>query len=83
MVAKNRCGTSYYGGQNVYPLREEAARSIAPTWQWGALMSGINTSLKDALSQLGKGSDSPQEALKEARRDTVQGRRGRRLEVTG
>ncbi|MFJ9456433.1 ABC transporter substrate-binding protein [Kitasatospora sp. NPDC101447] len=54
-VAKAAFDTGFYGGQDVYALYADAARSIRTTWTWGPTMGATNNSLKDSFAKLTSG----------------------------
>ncbi|MER7757343.1 sugar ABC transporter substrate-binding protein [Kitasatospora sp. NPDC097643] len=54
-TAKAAFKTDFYGGQDIYAVFTDAARTILPNWQWGPVMSVTNNSMKDAFGKLGNG----------------------------
>ncbi|MFC8759912.1 ABC transporter substrate-binding protein [Streptomyces sp. NPDC057193] len=54
-VAKAAFDTDFYGGQDIYSVFVDAAKSIKPTWQWGPVMGVTNNELKNAFGKLGQG----------------------------
>jgi multiple sugar transport system substrate-binding protein len=45
----------FYGGQDIYGLFADAAKSIKPDWQWGPAMGATNTALADNFGKLAQG----------------------------
>lgn len=39
----------FFGGQKVGPVFAQAASQVDPSWQWGPVMTSLNTQLQDAL----------------------------------
>ncbi|MFB7615795.1 ABC transporter substrate-binding protein [Kitasatospora sp. NPDC056181] len=69
-VAKAAFKADFYGGQDIYAVYSDAARSIRPNWQWGPVMGATNTSLKDSFGRLPQ-SGSVQGALDAAQQATL------------
>ncbi|MBP0455200.1 sugar ABC transporter substrate-binding protein [Kitasatospora sp. RG8] len=61
-VAKAAFNTDFYGGQDVYALFGDAAKSVKPSWTWGPTMGATNTSLKDGFARLTAGGSLAQSA---------------------
>lgn len=40
---------SFFGGQKVGPVYAKAAGEVDPSWQWGPVMTDLNTNFQDAL----------------------------------
>ncbi|MFJ4189208.1 ABC transporter substrate-binding protein [Kitasatospora sp. NPDC089509] len=51
-TAKAAFNTDFYGGQDVYALYADAAKSIRTDWTWGPTMGATNNSLKDSFAKL-------------------------------
>jgi len=81
-VAKEAFKTDFYGGQDIYSIFVDAAKSIKPNWTWGPAMSATNGSLKDSLSKIGQGGSLPA-AVDTAQNSTVSELRNRGLKVAG
>ncbi|MBV2155680.1 ABC transporter substrate-binding protein [Kitasatospora sp. SUK 42] len=81
-VAQQAFKADFYGGQDVYALYLDAARSIRPNWQWGPAMGATNTSLKDAFGRLPQGGGIPA-ALDGAQQATLAELKNRGLKVKG
>ncbi|HVK26222.1 MAG TPA: sugar ABC transporter substrate-binding protein [Actinokineospora sp.] len=71
---------AFFGGQNVYDVFAESAKTVKPGWTWGPGMLSTFSTLKDGLGQLTSGrklSDS----ITAANRSTVDELRKRGLNV--
>ncbi|WP_457032892.1 ABC transporter substrate-binding protein [Kitasatospora sp. P5_F3] len=79
-VAKAAFDTAFYGGQDIYTIYQDAAKSIKPNWSWGPAMGATNTSLKDAFGKLGSGGTIGQ-AADGAQKATVAELKNRGLKV--
>ncbi|WP_128985093.1 ABC transporter substrate-binding protein [Streptomyces roseicoloratus] len=82
-VAKSSFDASYYGGQDIYALFEEAGASINGTWAWGPSTGTTNTTIKDQFGRLGKGGPSIADAVKAGHDATVAELTRRGLKVEG
>ncbi|GAA3547620.1 sugar ABC transporter substrate-binding protein [Kribbella ginsengisoli] len=54
-TARSAFKVDFYGGQDIYGLFTEAAKSIRPDWQWGPAMGTTNTALADSFGKLAQG----------------------------
>ncbi|MEV7184593.1 sugar ABC transporter substrate-binding protein [Kitasatospora sp. NPDC093102] len=79
-VAQGAFKTDFYGGQDVYAIYADAAKSIKPGWQWGPAMGATNTSLKDAFGKLTQGG-TIQSAVDAAQQATVAELKNRGIKV--
>ncbi|MFI2735159.1 ABC transporter substrate-binding protein [Streptomyces sp. NPDC018711] len=79
-VAKAAFNTDFYGGQDIYSVFTDAAKSIKPTWQWGPVMGVTNNELKNAFGKLGQGG-TIQAGVDAAQKGTVAEIQNRGLKV--
>lgn len=79
-VAKEAFKADFYGGQDIYAVYADAAKSIKPNWQWGPAMGATNTSLKDSFGKLTQGG-TVQGALDAAQQATLGELKNRGLKV--
>lgn len=79
-VAEEAFKSDFYGGQDVYALYTDAAKSIKPNWQWGPTMNATNNALKDAFGKLTQGG-TVQAALDAAQQSTQAELKNRGLKV--
>ncbi|MEU3573536.1 sugar ABC transporter substrate-binding protein [Kitasatospora sp. NPDC036755] len=79
-VAQAAFKTDFYGGQDVYAIYGDAAKSIKPGWQWGPAMGATNNSLKDAFGKLTQGG-TVQSAVDAAQQATVAELKNRGIKV--
>ncbi|MFJ8042477.1 ABC transporter substrate-binding protein [Kitasatospora sp. NPDC096147] len=79
-VAKAAFDTGFYGGQDIYAIYQDAAKSIKPNWSWGPAMGTTNTSLKDSFGKLTGGTTLGQ-AVDTAQKATVAELKNRGLKV--
>ncbi|MER8101577.1 sugar ABC transporter substrate-binding protein [Kitasatospora sp. NPDC094016] len=79
-VAEEAFKADFYGGQDVYALYSDAAKSIKPNWQWGPTMNATNNALKDAFGKLTQGG-TVQAALDAAQQSTLAELKNRGLKV--
>ncbi|MFF3607732.1 extracellular solute-binding protein [Streptomyces sp. NPDC002463] len=79
-VAKAAFNTDFYGGQDIYSVFTDAAKSIEPDWQWGPVMGVTNNELKDAFGKLGQGG-TIEAGVDAAQKGTVAGIENRGLKV--
>ncbi|MFD0372812.1 ABC transporter substrate-binding protein [Streptomyces sp. NPDC127114] len=82
-VAKSVFDASYYGGQDIYALFEEAGASIDDNWAWGPTTGTTNTTIKDQFGKLGKGGPTITDAVKAGHDATVAELTKRGLKVEG
>lgn len=54
-TAKSAFKVDFYGGQDIYAVFVEAAKSIQGNWTWGPVMGTTNTSLADGFGKLSQG----------------------------
>ena len=54
-TAKAAFNVDFYGGQDIYSLFVDAAKSIQPGWTWGPAMGTTNSSLADGFGKLSQG----------------------------
>ncbi|MFG2694368.1 ABC transporter substrate-binding protein [Kitasatospora sp. NPDC048407] len=81
-VAKAAFKTEFYGGQDIYAIYQDAAKSIKPNWAWGPSMGATNSSMKDAFGKLGQGTTVPS-AVDAAQQATLAELKNRGLKVAG
>ncbi|MFG2820501.1 ABC transporter substrate-binding protein [Kitasatospora sp. NPDC048365] len=81
-VAKAAFKTDFYGGQDIYSVYVDAAKSIKPNWTWGPAMSATNGSLKDSFGKLAQGG-TVSGAVDTAQQATVAEMKNRGLKVNG
>ncbi|PZF86244.1 ABC transporter substrate-binding protein [Jiangella anatolica] len=55
-VAKDVFDTSFFGGQDIYAVAEQAAAAIPAEWTWGPAQSTMDTAFRDAIAQVKAGS---------------------------
>ncbi|MFD7979725.1 ABC transporter substrate-binding protein [Streptomyces sp. NPDC059071] len=82
-VAKSVFDASYYGGQDIYALFEEAGASIDDNWAWGPTTGTTNTTIKDQFGKLRKGGPTITDAVKAGHDATVAELTKRGLKVEG
>ncbi|MFJ7064457.1 ABC transporter substrate-binding protein [Streptomyces sp. NPDC101115] len=82
-VARSVFDASYYGGQDIYALFEEAGTSIDGNWAWGPTTGTTNTTIKDQFGKLGKGGPTIADAVKAGHDATVAELTKRGLKVEG
>ncbi|MFF6773873.1 ABC transporter substrate-binding protein [Streptomyces sp. NPDC012637] len=82
-VARSVFDASYYGGQDIYALFEEAGTSIDGDWAWGPATGTTNTTIKDQFGKLGKGGPTITDAVKAGHDATVAELTKRGLKVEG
>ncbi|MFJ4873165.1 ABC transporter substrate-binding protein [Streptomyces sp. NPDC088757] len=80
-VAKEAFDTQFYGGQDIYGLYAEAAKSIKPGWTWGPAMGVTNGSLKDSFGKVAGKTGTIGEALTVAQQATLDEFENRGLKV--
>ncbi|WP_328296516.1 sugar ABC transporter substrate-binding protein [Streptomyces sp. NBC_00435] len=80
-VAKEAFDTAFYGGQDIYGVFTEAAKSIKPGWAWGPAMGVTNGSLRDSFGKVTARTGTIADALATAQQDTVDEFRIRGLKV--
>ncbi|MFG3346799.1 ABC transporter substrate-binding protein [Streptomyces sp. NPDC048018] len=81
-VAKSVFDASYYGGQDIYALFEEAGASIDGKWAWGPTTGTTNTTIKDHFGKITRGGPGITDAIKAGHDATVAelGKRGLKVE---
>ncbi|MDT9688677.1 sugar ABC transporter substrate-binding protein [Streptomyces sp. P9(2023)] len=82
-VAKQAFDASYYGGQDIYALFEEAGASINPNWAWGPTTGTTNTAIKDQFGKIAKGGPTIVDAVRTGHDATVAELTKRGLKVEG
>ncbi|MFI8827418.1 ABC transporter substrate-binding protein [Streptomyces sp. NPDC053431] len=82
-VAKSVFDASYYGGQDIYALFEEAGASIDENWAWGPTTGTTNTTIKDQFGRIAKGGPGITDAIKAGHDATVAELTKRGLKVEG
>ncbi|MEV4612734.1 sugar ABC transporter substrate-binding protein [Kitasatospora sp. NPDC049258] len=83
-VARAAFTTDFYGGQDVYAVYADAAKSIRPDWTWGPVMGATNNALKDSFGKLAaQGGGSVPQSLDAAQQATLAELKNRGLKVTG
>ncbi|MGW4896925.1 ABC transporter substrate-binding protein [Kitasatospora sp. NPDC004240] len=80
-VAKQAFNTDFYGGQDVYAVYTDAAKSIKQGWGWGPAMGVTNGSLKDSFGKVAGRSGTIDEALTAAQQATLAEFKNRGLKV--
>ncbi|MFB6836970.1 ABC transporter substrate-binding protein [Streptomyces sp. NPDC056361] len=80
-VAKEAFNTDFYGGQDIYSVYTDAAKSIKPGWTWGPAMGVTNGSLKDSFGKVAGKTGTIGEALTTAQQDTLDEFKNRGLKV--
>ncbi|MFF2040831.1 ABC transporter substrate-binding protein [Kitasatospora sp. NPDC058170] len=80
-VAKQAFNTDFYGGQDLYTVFSDAAKSIRPGWTWGPVMGVTNGSLKDAFGKVAGKSGTIDDALSGAQQATLAEFKNRGLKV--
>ncbi|WP_405851644.1 sugar ABC transporter substrate-binding protein [Streptomyces sp. NBC_00090] len=70
-VAKQAFNTDFYGGQDIYSVYTDAAKSIRPGWAWGPAMGVTNGSLKDSFGKVAGKTGTIDDALTTAQRNTL------------
>jgi multiple sugar transport system substrate-binding protein len=78
--AKAAFKTDFYGGQDIYSVFVDAAKSIKPNWQWGPAMTLTNTTIKDNFAKLTQGG-TVQQAVDAGQQATVDELKHRGLKV--
>ncbi|MEV5968750.1 sugar ABC transporter substrate-binding protein [Streptomyces sp. NPDC051921] len=82
-VAKSVFDASYYGGQDIYALFEEAGASIDKSWAWGPTTGTTNTAIKDQFGKIAKGGPGISDAIRAGHDATVAELTKRGLKVEG
>jgi multiple sugar transport system substrate-binding protein len=80
-TAKAAFNTDFYGGQDIYSVFIDSAKSIKPNWQWGPAMSVTNSAMSDALGKVSQGG-TIQSAVDGAQQATVSALKNRGLRVS-
>ncbi|MFC9328902.1 ABC transporter substrate-binding protein [Kitasatospora sp. NPDC057015] len=80
-VAKQAFNTDFYGGQDLYAVFSDAARSIKQDWTWGPVMGVTNNSLKDSFGKVAGKTGTIDEALTAAQQATLAELKNRGLKV--
>ncbi|MFG2846992.1 ABC transporter substrate-binding protein [Kitasatospora sp. NPDC048296] len=78
--AKAAFNTDFYGGQDIYSVFIDAAKSIKSDWQWGPAMSVTNSAMADVFGKLGQGG-TVQQGIDAAQQGTVAAMKNRGLKV--
>ncbi|MFE6100626.1 ABC transporter substrate-binding protein [Streptomyces laurentii] len=82
-VAKAAFDASYYGGEDIYALFEQAGASIGKNWAWGPSTGTTNTTIKDEFGKIAKGGPTIADAVKAGHDATVAELTKRGLKVEG
>jgi len=82
-VAKQVFDASYFGGQDIYALFEQAGASIDAHWAWGPTTGTTNTTIKDHFGKITKGGPGIADAVEAGHRATVAELTRRGLKVEG
>ncbi|MET9373074.1 sugar ABC transporter substrate-binding protein [Streptomyces sp. NPDC002992] len=82
-VAKAAFDASYYGGQDIYALFEEAGSSINQNWAWGPTTGTTNTTIKDQFGKISQGGPTIADAIRTGHQATVTELTKRGLKVEG
>lgn len=82
-VAKAAFDASYYGGQDIYALFEQAGTSINQNWAWGPTTGTTNTAIKDQFGKITKGGPTITDAIRTGHEATVTELTKRGLKVEG
>ncbi|MGV9270815.1 ABC transporter substrate-binding protein [Kitasatospora sp. NPDC003701] len=80
-VAKQAFNTDFYGGQDLYAVFSDAAKSIRPGWTWGPVMGVTNGYLKDSFGKVAGRTGTIDEALTGAQQATLAEFKNRGLKV--
>ncbi|MDA5282521.1 sugar ABC transporter substrate-binding protein [Streptomyces sp. Isolate_45] len=80
-VAKQAFNTDFYGGQDIYAVYAEAAKSIRPGWTWGPAMGVTNGTLKDSFGKVAGKTGTIDNALAAAQQTTLAEFKKRGLKV--
>lgn len=62
---------TYYGGQDVYGLFEQEARTIGKGWVWGPRMTATGSIMQDAFARAGAGSGTLLSSIRAAQAGTM------------
>ncbi|MEY9871981.1 multiple sugar transport system substrate-binding protein [Streptacidiphilus sp. MAP12-33] len=81
-VAQKAFDASFYGGQDIYTLNQQAAATIKTGWTWGPLMVSTWSDFADPWAKLGKGGTITG-ALQSAQAQTVSQIKAAGLNVQG
>ncbi|MEU8618339.1 sugar ABC transporter substrate-binding protein [Streptomyces sp. NPDC048623] len=79
-VARAAFNTDFYGGQDIYAVFVDAAKSVKQGWHWGPAMGTTNSSMKDAFGKLGAGG-TIQSAVDASQQATLTEMKNRGLKV--
>lgn len=72
----------FFGGQRIYDVINEAARSIDHSWVWGPTMTSTFAAFQDELGQAIDRRQSLRDALRATQRKTIEDMRAQSLTVT-
>ncbi|MFE9424833.1 ABC transporter substrate-binding protein [Kitasatospora sp. NPDC006697] len=78
--AKAAFKTDFYGGQDIYSVFVDAAKSMKQGWQWGPAISVTNSTMKDAFGKVANGG-TLQSGVDAAQQGTVSELKNRGLKV--
>ncbi|WP_307805275.1 ABC transporter substrate-binding protein [Streptomyces spirodelae] len=70
-VARKAMDTSYFGGQDIYPLFRREAERISGQWKWGPRMTATLKTVQDRLARVGEGRGTVLDALRAGQRGTM------------
>jgi len=62
---------TYYGGQDIYGLFEQEARTIGKGWVWGPRMTTTGSIMQDAFARAGAGSGTLLSSMRAAQAGTM------------
>lgn len=82
-AAQKAFDASYYGGQDIYQLFDDAGTSIRADWTWGPTTGTTNTTIKDHFGKVGAGGTTIADAVKAGHDATVAELKKRGLKVEG
>ncbi|MCX5204771.1 sugar ABC transporter substrate-binding protein [Streptomyces sp. NBC_00237] len=82
-AAKKAFDATYYGGQDIYQVFEEAGTSITPNWAWGPSTGTTNSVIKDQFGRVTGGGTTIADAVKAGHDATVAELKKRGLKVEG
>ncbi|MER5352182.1 sugar ABC transporter substrate-binding protein [Kitasatospora sp. NPDC002551] len=80
-VAAQAFNTDFYGGQDIYAVFSDAAKSIKQGWTWGPVMGLTNSTLKDAFGKVAGKTGTIDDALSAGQQATLAEFKNRGLKV--
>ncbi|MGX1883459.1 ABC transporter substrate-binding protein [Streptomyces sp. NPDC055287] len=82
-AAKASFDATFYGGQDIYQVFEDAGASISPDWAWGPSTGTTNTVIKDQFGKVADGGATIADAVEAGHEATVSELKKRGLKVEG